>query len=198
MRSNSENGVTRRPVTPWPRRVRHSHVFAVLGLLAVFDLIFYFVAVYPLDAREQERQAVLSTLQQQITAKTSELEKLRIITEKVEKARTEGDSLLADITLERNTTFSRLVRELVTAAAESKIEAREANFSLEPIEGATQYGAIAITANFRGEYDNLVRFLNRLDKSEHFLIIESLGATPRSDSTELQITMKIDTFVRDL
>jgi hypothetical protein len=173
-------------------------VFAALGLLAAFVLIFYFAAVYPLDAREQQRQAVLVALQQQIAAKTSELEKLRIITEKVEKARTEGDSLLADITLERNTTFSRLVSELVTAAADSKVEARETNFSLEPIEGATQYGAITITANFRGEYDNLVKFLNRLDKSDHFLIIESLGATPRSDSTELQITMKIDTFVRDL
>ncbi len=198
MNNGSENGVTRQPVTPWPRRVRRSYVFGVLGLLAAFNLIFYFVAVYPLDAREQEHQAVLAALQQQIAAKTSELKNLRIITEKVEKARSEGDSLLADITLERNTTFSRLVRELVTAAAESRIEARETNFNLEPIEGATQYGAIAITANFRGEYDNLVKFLNRLDKSDHFLIIESLTATPRSDSTELQITMKIDTFVRDL
>jgi Tfp pilus assembly protein PilO len=173
-------------------------VFVALGLLAAFVLIFYLAAVYPLEARAQERQALLAALQQQIAAKTSELKKLRIITEKVEKARIEGDSLLTDITLERNTTFSRLVGELVSAAADSKIEARETNFSLEPIEGATQYGAITITANFRGEYDNLVRFLNRLDKSEHFLIIESLAATPRSDSSELQITMKIDTFVRDL
>ena len=198
MSNSSENGVARRPAAPWPRKVRHTHVFAALGLLAAFVLIFYFAAVYPLEAREQERQAVLAALQQQIAAKTSELKNLRIITEKVEKARTEGDSLLADITLERNTTFSRLVGELVSAAADSKIEARETNFSLEPIEGATQYGAITITANFRGEYDNLVKFLNRLDKSDHFLIIESLAATPRSDSTELQITMKIDTFVRDL
>ena len=198
MSNSSENEMTRRTVAPWPRKISHTHVFVALGLLAAFVLIFYLAAVYPLEARAQEQQAVVAALQQQIAAKTSELKKLRIITEKVEKARTEGDSLLADITLERNTTFSRLVGELVSAAADSKIEARETNFSLEPIEGATQYGAITITANFRGEYDNLVRFLNRLDKSDHFLIIESLAATPRSDSSELQITMKIDTFVRDL
>ena len=183
MSNSSENEMTRRTAAPWPRKVSHTHVFVALGLLAAFVLIFYLAAVYPLEARAQEQQAVVAALQQQIAAKTSELKKLRIITEKVEKARTEGDSLLADITLDHNTRYSRLLGELVSAAADSKIEARETNFSQEPIEGATQYGAITITANFRGEYDNLVRFLNRLDKSDHFLIIESLAATPRSDSS---------------
>jgi Tfp pilus assembly protein PilO len=197
MTKNFENGGLRRPAS-WQRKVSRRHVLMVLGLLAAFNVIFYFLAVYPLDAREEQRQALIAGLQQEVAAKTSEVEKLRLIAGKVEQARTEGDSLLQTITLERNTTFSKLVAELVTAAAESRVETRESNFDLQPVEGAERYGAITITANFRGEYANLVQFLNRLDKSEQFLIIESLGATPRSDSTELQITMKIDTFVRDL
>jgi Tfp pilus assembly protein PilO len=197
MTRNFENGAWRRPAS-WQRKVSRGHVLIVLGLLAAFNVIFYFLAVYPLDAREEQHQALLADLRQQVAAKTSEVEKLRLIAAKVEQARTEGDSLLQAITLERNTTFSKLVAELVKAAAESRVETRESNFDLQPVEGAEQYGAITITANFRGEYSNLVQFLNRLDKSEQFLIIESLGATPRSDATELQITMKIDTFVRDL
>ena len=197
MTNNFENGGLRRPAS-WQRKVSRRHVLIFLGLLAAFNVIFYFLAVYPLDAREEQRQAFITGLQQQAAAKTAEVEKLRLIAGKVEQARSEGDSLLQTITLERNTTFSKLVAELVTAASESRVETRESNFDLQPVEGAEQYGAITITANFRGEYANLVQFLNRLDKSEQFLIIESLGATPRSDSTELQITMKIDTFVRDL
>jgi Tfp pilus assembly protein PilO len=197
MTNNFENGGLRRPAS-WQRKVSRRHVLMVLGLLAAFNVIFYFLAVYPLDAREEQRQAFIMGLQQQAAAKTAEVEKLRLIAGKVEQARSEGDSLLQTITLERNTTYSKLVAELVTAASESRVETRESNFDLQPVEGAEQYGAITITANFRGEYANLVQFLNRLDKSEQFLIIESLGATPRSDSTELQITMKIDTFVRDL
>jgi Tfp pilus assembly protein PilO len=197
MTNNFENGGLRRPAS-WQRKVSRRHVLMVLGLLAAFNVIFYFLAVYPLDAREEQRQAFITGLQQQVAAKTAEVEKLRLIAGKVEQARSEGDSLLQTITLERNTTYSKLVAELVRAAAESRVETRESNFDLQPVEGAEQYGAITITANFRGEYANLVQFLNRLDKSEQFLIIESLGATPRSDSTELQITMKIDTFVRDL
>jgi Tfp pilus assembly protein PilO len=197
MTNNFENGGLRRPAS-WQRKVSRGHVLIFLGLLAAFNVIFYFLAVYPLDAREEQRQAFIAGLQQQAAAKTAEVEKLRLIAGKVEQARTEGDSLLQTITLERNTTFSKLVAELVAAASESRVETRESNFDLQPVEGAEQYGAITITANFRGEYANLVQFLNRLDKSEQFLIIESLGATPRSDSTELQITMKIDTFVRDL
>jgi Tfp pilus assembly protein PilO len=197
MPKNFENGGLRRP-SSWQRKVSRSHVLIVLGLLAAFNVIFYFLAVYPLDAREEQRQALIAGLQKQVAAKTSEVEKLRLIAGKVEQARTEGDSLLQTITFERNTTFSKLVAELVKTASESHVETRESNFDLQPVEGAEQYGAITITANFRGQYANLVQFLNRLDKSEQFLIIESLGATPRSDSTELQITMKIDTFVRDL
>ena len=40
--------------------------------------------------------------------------------------------------------------------------------------------------------------LNRLDRSSEFLIVESLGARPREDTGDLQISMRIDTFVREL
>ena len=57
---------------------------------------------------------------------------------------------------------------------------------------------VSISANFRGRYENLVKFLNLLDRSDAFLIVERLGAAPREDTGELQITMRIDTFVRNV
>jgi hypothetical protein len=64
--------------------------------------------------------------------------------------------------------------------------------------GLAEDGMLTITSNYRGQYDKLVKFLNQLDRSERFLIIESLGATPRAESNDLQFTLKIDTFVREL
>ena len=130
--------------------------------------------------------------------KTKGLEELRIIAGKVEKARTAGDELLDQITIERRVTFSTLVTELNSAAAEAGIQDRDRVYDMEPIDGTEVYGIVSINANFRGEYEKLVNFLHRIDRSERFLIIESLGASPRSDSSELQVTMRIDTFVRDL
>jgi Tfp pilus assembly protein PilO len=180
------------------RRITRVHVLAVLGLLVVFDLLFYVVAVSPLDAREQEMLARIGILKQQVEQKTKGLEELRVIAGKVEKARTAGDELLEQITIERRVTFSTLVTELDSAAAEAGIQDRDRVYDMEPIAGTEVYGIVSINANFRGEYEKLVNFLHRIDRSERFLIIESLGASPRSDSSELQVTMRIDTFVRDL
>ena len=118
--------------------------------------------------------------------------------EKVETARTAGDELLHQITIERRVTFSTLVTELDGAAAEAGIQDRDRVYDMEPIDGTEQYGIVSINANFRGEYEKVVNFLNRIDRSERFLIIESLGASPRADSAEIQVTMRIDAFVRDL
>ena len=198
MTSNSNGAKT--SVTPRSilRRISRVHVLGALGVLAAFDVLFYVFAVSPLDAREQQILARIEAREQQLEQKTGQLEQLRIVAEKVETARTAGDELLHQITIERRVTFSTLVTELDGAAAEAGIQDRDRVYDMEAIEGTEQYRIVSINANFRGEYEKLVNFLNRIDRSERFLIIGSLGASPRSDSSELQVTMRIDTFIRDL
>jgi hypothetical protein len=199
MSSNSDPKAGRsRPAAPLLRRIPRKYVLAALGCLAAFDLLFYVFAVRPLGQREIERQALLATLEKQIEARRQIVERLQLVVSKVEKARGEGDTLLDEITLDRRTAFSALLTELTEAASQSGIDTREANFELEPIEGTEQHGMVSITANFRGHYENLVRLVNRLDRSERFLIIESLAAAPRSETTELQITMRLNTFLRNI
>jgi len=187
-----------KPVVPWWRRIERRHMLAALGVLFVFDALFYVLAVRPLGARAEEQQILVNALREQRQQKRQEMEGLRAVAEKVDKARIEGDELVEQLTLARRHTFSRLVKELNAAADEAGLESRERNYDPDPIEGADDYGAITVTATFRGRYEQLVKLLNRLDHSEEFLIIGSLGATPRSETNDLQITMKIDTFVRDL
>lgn len=204
MNSNSESSTAqatskRKPALPWWRRITRRHMLVALGVLFAFDIIFYVFAVRPLGALEQEQDILLQTLFDQREQKTVELEKLRAVVEKVEKARADGDALIDELTLARRNTFSRLVAELDAAADEAGLESRERAYDPDPVEGADdEYGAITVTASFRGRYEQLVNLLRRLDRSEEFLIIGALGATPRSDSNDLQITMRIDTFVRNL
>jgi Tfp pilus assembly protein PilO len=204
MNSNSESNTAqttpkRKSALPWWRRITRRHMLVALGVLFAFDAIFYVFAVRPLGAREQEQDILLRTLFDQREQKTVELEKLRAVVEKVEKARADGDALIDELTLARRNTFSRLVTELDAAADEAGLESRERSYNPDPIEGADDdYGAITVQASFRGRYEQLVNLLHRLDHSEEFLIIGALGATPRSDSNDLQITMRIDTFVRNL
>jgi hypothetical protein len=53
-----------------------------------------------------------------------------------------------------------------------------------------------VTANYQGTYANLLHFINRLDKSKLLLIIEGLQATPQQQTGVLNVSFKLDAFIR--
>jgi Tfp pilus assembly protein PilO len=198
MSSDSETVKRKRPAGPLLRRISTKYVLWALGILFAADVIFYLVAVEPLGRRDTEQRALLTALQRQIETKKQDVEQLQLVVSKVEQARAGGDGLLEGITIPRRTANSTLYSELVQAASKAGIDTREGNFEIEPIEGTEEYGMISVNANFRGEYQNLVRFLNQIDRSEQFLIIDSLAATPRTDSEQLQFMMRFNTLLREM
>ena len=56
-----------------------------------------------------------------------------------------------------------------------------------------------ISAAYEGSYAGLTKFINLLDKSRRFLIIESLTAAPQQTNAGdlLNVVIKLDTFVRE-
>lgn len=199
--TNSSESTSRPQIPlPWYRRFPPRTVLAALGLLALCDLGFYGLAVRPATREERERTARNTQLAKQVQEARRGAEAVRTAAERIESADTDGQALVQGIALPRRSAFSALLTELGAASEESGMEIRETSYSVEAIEGSEDYGILAVNANFRGRYDSLVQFLYRLDRSELFFIIGSLGATPRDDSGagELQINMRFDTFVRDL
>lgn len=181
----------------WLRRIPHRNVWIVLAALAAFDLGFWAIAVRPLSSREEQQRIRVASLEQQVEQRRAMVERLNAAAAKVENAAESGDGLLEELTLDRQTTYSTLLSELVAASEEAGVEFRETSYETAEVEGNEAFGRLRISANFRGNYENLVKFLNRLDRSEQFLIIEQLGAAP-SDEGGLRFSLRIDTFVRGL
>lgn len=200
MTSSSETRPLMQAPAPWYRRFRPQAVLAGLGLLALCDLGFYAFAVRPATREERERTARNAQLAREVEEARRGSDAVRAAADRIETADAGGRALVQQIALPRRSAFSALLTELGAASEEAGMEIRETSYSVEAIEGSEDYGILAVNANFRGRYDSLVRFLYRLDRSELFFIIGSLGATPRDDSGagELQINMRFDTFVRDL
>ena len=183
--------------TPLFRQISSSHIATGLAVL-LFDVVFYWSAFRPLEVREQEAVTTITTLEERLSQRRKTVAQLRSVVERAATARSTGDKLIDKITTGRQVAFSTLVSELDDAANKAGIEGRDRTYDIEPIEGAEELRIVRINTNFRGRYENVVRFLNLIDRSEKFLIIESLGASPLSTSENLQVTMRIDTFVRDL
>ncbi len=183
---------------PGPRR----NVQIVLASLALFDLIFYLFAIGPLGESDRERRLQGQSLERQLRDRQQQVARLQAIVRKVETARVEGDKLLGEITLPRRTAFSTIVSELDDAGKQAGVELRDRGLNVDAIEGSETLSMLTITQGLEGNYENLVRFLNLLDRSRRFLIIESLGAAPQQSGAQqsgakLSVTLKLDAFVKE-
>ena len=56
---------------------------------------------------------------------------------------------------------------------------------------------LTISAGCAGTYASLVKFVNLVDKANRFLIIESLNAVPQQNGPNLNVALKIDTFIKE-
>jgi Tfp pilus assembly protein PilO len=175
-----------------------SLVRLVLAVLVVLNLVaaafaFHLFGHSAEETAEEVRQAQLAVGQARM-----HLMNTRLVAEKVDKARGEGDEFLAAFMTPRRTTYSTIVSELQQAAESAGMTWKEGTIApLDPVKGSDDLSMMTVTTSFEGQYENLLKFVNQLDRSKRFLIIESLVASPQPNGKTLSAQIKINTFVRD-
>jgi len=171
---------------------------AVLGVLLLANLVAAVIAFKPFGGSAEDLMRQEQSLRGQLQDLQVRLAKSKALVEKVQRARSEGDQFLTKYVADRRTTFSTIEEELIKAAKDSGIKRREQSLVLEPIEGSDTLSMMTITAGFEGNYASLTKFVNILDKSPRFLIIENMVAAPQQGGQNLTITLKLDAFVKEL
>jgi Tfp pilus assembly protein PilO len=174
-------------------------VRAGLGLLVAANIAAALMAFKPWGGSAEDLAREQLGLQQQLTSMQARLEKTKALVAKAERARTAGDDFLTEYTTDRRTTFSTILAELERVTHEAGIEARPVSYELDQVEGSDTLYQMTISAAYEGSYTSLTKFVNLLDKSPRFLIIESLMAAPQQSNAGdlLSVTIKLDTFVRE-
>jgi type IV pilus assembly protein PilO len=173
-------------------------VRAVLGFLLAANLVAAVVAFKPFggsaeDLRRQQAQLGLRLAQMQ-----TRLAQTKVLVAKAEQARTAGDQFLSQYTTDRRAASSTIYSELDHAAKEAGMKWKPLSITMEPVEGSETLQQMTITAAFDGSYNELLKFVNLLDKSPRFLIISSMTATPQQSGNTLSVSFRVDTFVREM
>ena len=171
---------------------------AVLGVLLLANLVAALLIFRPWGGSREELEQRAVDLRREALQRQVALARLRSIVGKVEAARQAGDEFLNLHFTNQQAAYSTLLEELGHASKEAGIQEREHSFAFEPVEGSDTLGLLKITANYQGSYADLVQFVNRLDRSKRFLIVESLTATPQQGSGVLNVSMKLNAFVQEL
>ena len=170
-------------------------VRTVLGILLAANLIaaLFLLKPWATSADEMERQ--LSQLRREVKQKQASIARLQILTKKAVQARNESDQFMKDYFLDRRAAFSTIITELKNAADNSGVEQKEHAWAVEPIEGSENLRMMSITGSYEGEYENLVKFINLLDRSQRFLILSSLQAAPQRNAGKLNVLLRMNAFV---
>jgi len=115
--------------------------------------------------------------------------------DKVEGARDDGDRFMRQYFLNRHTAASAILAAIRGAASDAGLKPSTLNFQEEPIEGSANLAMATISGNYEGNYTNLVRFLNAVDRSPRFLILDTLTAAPERNAGTLNVNLRIHAFV---
>ena len=174
-------------------------VRAALGVLVLANIAAALMVFKPWGGSAEDLAREQVDLQQQLTSMHARLDRTKALVAKAERARKEGDGFLTEYTADRRTTFSTITAELDRVASESGMQPRPASYELDQVEGSDTLSQLNISAAYEGSYIGLTKLVNLLDKSPHFLIIESLTASPQQSNAGdlLSVTIKVDTFVRE-
>ncbi|MBI4902773.1 MAG: hypothetical protein HY820_04010 [Acidobacteria bacterium] len=185
------------PVRPQLRDPRTT-ARIVLGVLLAANAIAAAFAFRPwADSPLKLERDLIGLRKNQITTRT-DIEKLKLLVKKSDQARIEGDKFLGTYFLGRRVAASTLASELTGMAKGAGIRPKEHSFGFEPIEGSDSLAMMTITANYEGTYADLVSYVNKLDRSPRFFIMESLAAAPQQGGNGvLNIAIKVNVFVRD-
>ena len=181
----------------WPPNNPVSVVRLALGLLVAANLVAAYFVVRPIGGSPEQLKQQALDLRAQIRQKQNLLNRTRTLVSKIETGRGEGDQFMGHYFLPRRTAYSTIVADLNDLATQAKATPKESAFAIEPVEGSDSLLMMQISANYEATYQDLVHFINLLDKSDRMLVVESLSATPQQGGAKLNVMLKLDTFVTE-
>jgi type IV pilus assembly protein PilO len=172
----------------------------IIGLLLAANLAAAVVAFKPFGGSADDLRRERQRLASQLTKLQERIKSSQELVDKVQTAHTQGDQFLDKYFMDVQTVSTSILVELSQTATEAGIKMGQAQFDHQAIEGSDSLVKWTITVGFDGTYANLVKFINQVDKSPRFLIIESMqAAAPQAQGGQsLNVTLKILAFVKDV
>jgi len=184
-------------INVWPPNNPRAIIQLSLGTLLAANLVAGYFVIRPIGGAPEDLQQQVVRIGDDIVKQKTNLEATRALSGKIEIGRKEGGDFLSKFFLPRRTAYSTIMTDLYDAANQSKVTPKDSTNNIEPVDGSDSLEMMQITANFEASYDNLLHFVNLIDKTNRLLILEGLNATPQQGAKTLNVMLKLDTYVRE-
>lgn len=157
-----------------------------IGAMLAADVVAVAVLFSPLVGSVDSRKLQLNQLKVELQRKTREVEPLRGMDKKIVLAKDQINGFYKDRFAAKD---SDLANELGKLASENGIRIQQAHYKQEEAESSGVI-PVEIEGSFSGDYLQLVRFINTLERSKLFFTVDSVDLAGESAGpVKLQITM---------
>ena len=172
----------------WPPNNTGAIIRMAVVVLAVANLVALYFVFRPVGGSPQDLQEQVAELRVQMRQRQGHGgADAQAGCRRSKPAAMRATSFWSEYFLPRRAAYPEVLAELNKLATEANIRPKESAFATEPIEGSDTLSMMQISANYEGNYGDLIRFINLLDKSENLLIVEGLNATPQQGSKLLNV-----------
>jgi len=172
------------------RKSRRKLKIAIAAMLAA-DVVAAGILFSPLVGSADSRTLQINELKAQLTKKTREVEPLRGMPDKIKLAKSQIGGFYKDRFAAKD---SDLTNELGKLASENGIRIQQARYKEEEAESSGVI-PVEIEGSFSGDYLQLVRFINTLERSKMFFDVNSVDLAGESTG-QVRLGITIHSYLR--
>ncbi|MBI4479271.1 MAG: type 4a pilus biogenesis protein PilO [Acidobacteria bacterium] len=172
-------------------QVRLRTVFVVLlGINAVL----LFLLVRSPGRTEEERRDDISRLTAEQRAAQLQVQKFTQLRSKMQDAVHNEQEFAQANFLPRSTAFSQMLTDLERLATENQLQRGDITYTLNATDNQLGWVNVDVSLVVEGDYSNLVGFLNELEQSKLFWIVESLTVSGKAGQ-KLHLNLQAATYL---
>jgi Tfp pilus assembly protein PilO len=157
-------------------------IYAVLLALILVNLPIYFFFVRPEIEADAGEQARIQHMRQQLARRATTLNALKEIERKLKDSHEKHKKFEADFLLPADKGASKLLEELDDICAEAGLLRNRVSYHLDP-EPTFGMQRLGITLPIEGSYANIRDFLNILERTSKFVIVDSMALISEREGT---------------
>jgi Tfp pilus assembly protein PilO len=158
----------------WTKRSTYLPLVIVLAV----NVLVYAALTYRLATKQERLAREHATLTERVASERGELAALE--TERTRLVRNDetANAFWSDVVRPRDPGMTEAMAELDRLAAESGVDTGRISFSYEELDVGLEQ--VSASMPLEGDYFNLVRFINSLERSPTFYLVREIGLRPSS------------------
>ena len=174
---------------------RRRWIYFGLVILLGVDGVVYFAWMRRPAVLSQADQAQVARLSQEVAEQAAEVARLGRVREQAPRLRPQLEQFAAEHFLTEQTGFSRVAAELEDAASQAEVRLGELSYETQVEKAQPDILRVEISTSMEGAYPNVLHYLEELERSPHFYLINELRVAG-AEGGEVRLEMRLATYLR--